>query len=116
MYSKDQFKLEFMDYNFDEMLLERNNPLINSTDQYLCWKNMYLKDTMANYIEFTKLLENFTNNNYSISKTNNTTKHIYKYINPIISETINTELKTILVVQRKLYNHFIDYINFLNNS
>lgn len=116
MYSKDQFKSEFMDYNFDEMLLERNNPLINSNEKYLYWKNMYLKDTMNNYEKFTNLLENFSNNNYSISKTNNTTKHIFKYINPITSETINTEIKTLLVVQRQIYKHFIDYINFLNNS
>jgi hypothetical protein len=116
MYSGEQFKIDYLDYNFDQLLLERNNPLISSNEKYLNWKNMYIKDTFANYNKLTGLLKDFPNDNYSITKVNNTTKYIYKYSNPTFVESLNLEIKTLLVNQKKLYKHFIQFIEFLNVS
>jgi hypothetical protein len=116
MYSGEQFKKDYLDYNFDEMLLDRNNPLITSNEKYLCWKNMYIKDTLDNYNKLNELLKNFSDDNYSITKMNNTTKYIYKYSNPSFVDSINLEIKTVLTSQRKLYKHFINFIEFLNSS
>jgi len=114
MYSEEQFKIDYLDYNFDQLLLERNNPLISSNEKYLLWKNMYIKDTLVNYNKLIELLKNFSNDNYSITKVNNTTKYIYKYSNPSFVESINLEIKELLTTQRKLYKHFTDFIEFLN--
>ena len=116
MYSGEQFKKDYLDYNFDEMLLQRNNPLVTSNEKYLYWKNMYLKDTFANYSRLTQLLADFSNDNYSVTKMNNTTKYIYKYSNPSVMNTFNLEIKTLLATQKKLYQHFVSFIEFLNST
>lgn len=116
MYSGDQFKKDYLDYNFDEMLLERNNPLVTSNEKFLFWKNMYLKDTLDNYNRLTKLLADFSNDNYSVTRVNNTTQYIYTYSNQNVMSTFNLEIKSLLATQKKMFKHFVEYIEFLNSS
>ena len=47
----EEFKTDFIDINFDEILLQNNNPLINS-NVYTNVKQKYFDETFYNYREY----------------------------------------------------------------
>ena len=47
----EEFKTDFIDVNFDEILLQNNNPLINS-NVYTNVKQKYFDETFYNYREY----------------------------------------------------------------
>ena len=58
----------FININFDNILLEENNPLINSKEFYLNYKKIYFNETNKNYSKFLRI-------NSQLQRLNNT---IYK--------------------------------------
>ena len=116
-YSID-FKEMYLNYDFDAVLLEQNNNLVNSNSEYLDIKNNYLQQTNDNFNKFTELTSNHTelSNNRSVIVDENLTTHLYTFINNQDLHNTNVELKVLLQNQRYLFENFIHYISFINST
>ena len=116
LYNKDSFKDQFLKTDFDNYLIEQNNNLVNSNEHYLQYKNDYIKNTNDNYEKFIELLIKFNalSNNYNYNTVES--KYSYTFIDHNIYSPINTELKRIIERQKKMFDDFINYIQFLNTS
>lgn len=114
IYNKDWFKTTFLDVNFDNLLTEVDNHLVNSNEFYLEYKNKYLSSSQERFDTFSKLLDNFysLHNNYSV----NNNKYNYTFIDKNEYEKLKYELKILIDSQRQALNNFIQYIQFLNTS
>ena len=117
-YSLKDFKINYIDYDFDISLIDQNNDLVNSNTSYLDIKNNYLKQTIINFDKFTELLLKHMelSNNHVINVDNNLTIHSYKFINTKDLHDTNVELKVLLQNQRNIFNNFIHYISFINST
>ena len=91
------FNNEFINVHFDEILLKYNNPLINSNEMYLKYKQNYLSKSRDNFKIYTELNDQLNQINSLHLKT-------------------NTNIKKLLINQRILLSHFLHYINSLNNN
>lgn len=114
LYTTDEFREQFLKTDFDNYLTEQNNSLVNSNEYYLQYKNIYIETTKNNYNTYTKLLDKYNtlNNNYTITSN----KYVYQVIDNKVYDLLNTEIKIIVEAQKKLFNNFIHYIEFLNTS
>ena len=114
LYDKNYFRQTFLEFDFDKLLQETDNNIVNSNEFYLQYKNNYLITSKDNYEKFITLLDDFNNfyNNYTIH--NN--KYNYTYINNKDLTNLKFNIKKLVEEQRNLYNNFIAYINFLNLS
>lgn len=113
-YNRNWFNTSFININFDNLLIEVDNNLVNSNEYYLEYKNKYLAQTSENFEDFKKLIDKFDTlyNNYSIK--NN--KYTYTYIDNKEYEDIKYSLKVLIDNQRQLLDNFLKYIEFLNTS
>jgi len=109
----EEFKTDFIDVNFDEILLQNNNPLINS-NVYTNVKQKYFDETFYNYREYkmhlTELDVIVTNKEVKKSDT----KIIYNFTNLELENELKSKLKKILIRQRNAKSNFINYINHNN--
>lgn len=114
LYNTEQFKQQFLDINFDNILIENNNDMVNSSEYYIAYKTEYLENTHNNLTKFTELSKQFNelSDNYTIQ--NN--KYSYTFVDKSIYNSLNNELKKLLIEQRELYNNFLKYIQFLNSK
>ncbi len=115
LYCCDTFKCDFLNCNFDNMLIEEDNPILNSNEHYIDYKNEYIEQTKINHKKLDELLKKFNilNNFYTKSCDR---KYVYHFIDNDTKEKLNNEIKNIHVYQRKLYINFINHIEFLNNA
>lgn len=113
IYEIDNFKKKFIDFDFDEILLESNNEYINSNEHYLNFKNKYMLDTNSNYIKLKDILSKFNilNNFYTKSNDN---KYTYHYFDNVLKEDYNIKIKKIYIKQKELYSNFYNHLIFLN--
>lgn len=114
LYDENQFKQTFLDFDFDNILIQTNNELINSNDLYLKYKAEYLHTTQENlnkYIKLYSVLKQLSNN-YIIE--NN--KYSYTVIDTLEYNNINKDIKSLIIEQRQLFNNFMKYIQFLNSK
>lgn len=110
------FKKQFLDFNFDDILLQNNNPLVNSYVHYTSHKQHYIKETLENFRSLTFLDQNL-NEICNIKKTlNSDTKVHVTILDGRPEEKLRLKIKTLVLKQRKLFNNFINYINFLNEN
>jgi len=117
MYCLQDFKKSFININFDQLLIEQNNVLVESDIHYTELKNIYIYETNENYIKVKNLLPDFHNcsHNYSC-KTNEqgTTRHVYNYTCKDELKQKNDCIKKIYINQKEIYKNFILYIDFIN--
>ena len=118
MYCKNIFKDKFINCNFDNELIEMDNALVNSNEEYLDIKNNYLKKSNENLSNITLLIEdyNLLSYNYCITCNENITSHKYTFINTKNLENINNNIKKILKEQQYIYDNFRHYITFINST
>lgn len=110
------FKKQFLDFNFDDMLLQRNNPLVNSYVHYTSRKQQYIKQTLENFRTLTFLDQNLNEIcNIKCTVSSNTKVHV-TILDGKPEEKLRLKIKTLVLKQRKLFNNFINYINFLNEN
>lgn len=105
----------FININFDNILLEENNPLINSKEFYLNYKRIYFDQTNKNYSKFLRInsqLQQLNDTKYKI--TNN--KYYYNYLDKTQLEILKKDLKSILILQKELFNNFKHYVETLNKN
>lgn len=117
MYISDiDFKKDFLSIDFDNILIENNNPLINSYDHYIKYKQQYIRSTKHNIDSYTSIY----NELISILEKQNTKSSDYRFSFVFIDEThisnLKTQLKEILFQQRKLLSNFIHHLYTLNSD
>jgi len=108
------FSTEFL-HNFDEILLQTDNPLINSHEHYTAYKQEYLQQTNYNFGEYNYLVSQYK----SFAKICNPvspTKVVYTYIDETRRDQIMKQITKLIVYQRKIYNDFIHYLQHLNQN
>jgi hypothetical protein len=110
VYCIKNFQKKFLNIQFDNILIEQNNKYVNS-QEYLSQKKKYNSSTKENFKIIKELVKEYDllNNNYSI----NNTKYIYKYIDTERLNTLNNELKNILIKQEKIFVDINNFIKFL---
>lgn len=105
----------FININFDNILLETNNPLVNSKDFYLNYKRTYFDQTNKNYSKFLRInaeLQKLKQLQYKIL--NN--KYYYTYLDQKQLESLKNELKLIIISQKESFNNFKHYVETLNKD
>jgi hypothetical protein len=105
----------FLNINFDNMLSEINNQLINSKEFYLNYKRTYFDYTNKNYSRFLRVnaeLQKLKQLQYKI--TNN--KYYYNYLDSKQLDSLKNDLKSIIISQKELFNNFKHYVETLNKD
>jgi len=105
----------FVNIDFDSLLSETNNPLINSKEFYLNYKNDYFDQTNKNYSKFLRCnseLQKIKDNQYKIE--NN--RYNFIYLNQNKLESLKSELKSIILKQNELFDNFKHHIYLLNKD
>lgn len=110
----NNFENQFLNIDFDKILLDQNNTIINSNEHYLIYKNRYFTLTNENLENYTNLLNKYNSltNNQFVTETG---KVKYYFTNADDIDSIQEEMNKLLMSQRKLYDNFINHVYFLNN-
>lgn len=104
----------FIDIPFDSLLEQHNSILINSTDLYLDYKQIYLKRTRENldkYLKENKILQDFSN--LQLTTNDKNTKFNYIFIDMDKFKKQKQVVKNIILEQREIYKNFEHYVNNL---
>lgn len=113
------FYTRFININFDEKLMENNNPLVSSQDIYLNYKNDYINTSLNNFNEYKKYKQLFSelNNTHIINNNNNlSNRYVFVYKNTKLIEETKQKIKNIIIDQEKLLQNFEHYIDLLNEN
>jgi hypothetical protein len=110
------FKSTFLNYNFDDILLNNNNPLLNSYDIYIQYKQKYIINTRKNYDLYQKLIKEYNNLKKLQYQTPSQNVVIYTYISIEKLNDLSLKIKQLIKIQQQHLDNFLDYINHLNNN
>jgi hypothetical protein len=109
------FYSKYLDVDFDKILLDNNNKLINSEEFYLKYKNHYFDETTANYTLYKQYYEEYTF--LTKSQYNKTgSKYLYNFIDENKVEILKQKVKDVILKQERLYSNFTHYVNLLNTD
>lgn len=114
MLTSIDFKREFI-IDFDSLLTQTNNPLINSDEHYLQYKQRYIKNAKDAQKRFTQLCKEIQVIQQTQKINVSYCKFQYTFSQDELSEKMN-ELKAIISQQRKALLNFLNHIQFLNNN
>lgn len=112
-YDIDKFKQQYLNVNFDQILIEQSNNVVNSNKYYLRYKNDYLKSTKDNFNILSELIPKFNDLNNVYTKTDSN-KYTYRYIKINDKNEYDRQIREIYTKQKMLLNDFIHYIDYLN--
>lgn len=110
------FKLKFLNCDFDSILLNNNNPLLNSYDIYIQYKQKYIINTRKNYDTYQKLYKEYTNLKKIQYQSVGPNKIIYTYIESNKLNDLSFKIKNLIIEQQNNLDNFLHYINHLNNT
>lgn len=110
------FTKEFLLYDFDKLLVEKNNPLINSRKYYISYKQNYIKQTKANLQQFKNIKNEFDKLIKTEFQKPSDTSYLYCYIDNNRKTELQNELKVLIQKQRKNVKILIEHINILNEN
>ena len=109
------FYSKYINVNFDNILLESNNDLVNSEDHYLKYKKEYMEETQVNYEKFKEYKQKLSELS-DLQYTKNASKYTYVYINDNEVNIVKHNLKNIIILQNRLFENFSHYISLLNTD
>lgn len=109
------FKKQFIDINFDKILIDNSNELVNSNEYYINYKNRYLKYTSDNLDTYNKLLEKY-NVLYNNELVTETGKVRYYIVDSDELNNIRFNINKLLINQTQLYNNFVNHIDYINEN
>lgn len=112
------FRSQFIDIDFDKILIDNNNPLVNSEDTYLNFRKQYFDETNVTYREFQELTSKLTHLLKSGGYKQNTkrTKSSFVYIDTEKIEDLKRQIKRLYILQEKRFSNFYDYVTLLNTN
>lgn len=109
------FKKEFLSINFDNKLIEANNPLVSSQEHYKLYKQKYIEESIHNFELYTTVVDEY-NSLIEKSITKTSSRVVYVYVDKSRVSELRQSLKTIIIKQRSLLDNFNHYIEFLNTN
>lgn len=110
------FKSKFLNYNFDDILINNNNPLLNSYEFYIQYKQKYIINSRKNYELYQKLYKEYINLKKTEYQMPSTNVVIYTYISSDKLNDLCFKIKNLLKQQQKNLDNFLHYINHLNEN
>jgi len=110
------FKKKFLIYDFDIILINKNNPLVNSYDNYIQYKQKYIINTKKNFDTYQKLLKEYKNLKNMEYQNYSTNVVIYTYISNDKLKELTSNIKKLLKDQQYNLDNFLHYINHLNEN
>ena len=110
------FKSKFLNYNFDDILLNNNNPLLNSYDLYIQYKQKYIINARKNYDLYQKLIKEYNNLKKTQYQTPSQNVVIYTYISSDKLNDLSIKIKQLIKTQEQYLHNFLNYIEHLNNN
>lgn len=113
--NENWFENEFLSTDFDNILIQQNNPLINS-DQFIQYKQIYLNASQANLQKFTELTTELRSMIEEKLQNTNPTKVVFTFIDEDKSIELEKNLNSLISKQRNLFNRFLHYVNDLNTN
>lgn len=105
----------FINIDFDAMLSNENNPLINSKEFYLNYKNEYFDQTHKNYSQYLRYnaeLQKLKDLQYTVKPT----KYHFVYLDQNRLDSLKNDLKKIILCQNTLFENFKHHITKLNTD
>lgn len=110
----NQYENIYINKDFDKILVDQNNHLINSYKYYIKYKNDYISNSKEILLEYKNLLDELNHLNELEKIVISNTKIIYTFIDKEKIESIHKKLTKLLTYQNKSFNHFLNYIDSLN--
>lgn len=112
------FYSKYINIDFDKILIDNNNPLVNSEQIYINYKKQYLDETILAYISFQELSEKLSKLQETGGYKQNSkgTKFVFVYIDNEIVESLKLQIKKLYMTQEKRFSNFYDYITLLNKD
>jgi hypothetical protein len=110
-----EFYQKFVNVDFDKLLLDNNNELIQSETKYLKHKKDYLNTAQENFILYKKYndeLVKLTDEQYTVK--NN--KYTYIYVDEEKVNGLKLSLNKILKEQTENFENFKHYLEMLNKD
>jgi uncharacterized protein YlbG (UPF0298 family) len=106
---------QYLNFDFDKILLDNNNELIGSEEIYLKHKRNYFQKAQDNFLLYKKLnaeLSKLTDSQYTVKDN----KYIYIYVDQRRVDKLNSEAKRILSEQMTAFENFKNYLYSLNDD
>jgi hypothetical protein len=115
-YNINEFKRNFLLYDFDNELIERNIDINNNT-YYLERKREYISLTKKNCDILLELINDYNKiiNNFTTNTSDKVETFKYTYIDYEYLDSINTKIKQIYTEQHKLFNNILSSIKMLSS-
>ena len=106
---------QYLNFDFDKILLDNNNELIGSEEIYLKHKRNYFQKAQDNFLLYKKLnaeLSKLTDSQYTVKDN----KYIYIYVDQRRVDKLNSEAKRILSEQMTAFENIKNYLYSLNDD
>ena len=116
MNTPEQFQEMFLDVNFDQYLIATNNPLINSSEHYLMYKQNYIQMTQSNLELYINVYQQYNQLLATQRQQLTPTKVVFTIVDTNKLQMLGQELKDLLILQRQLLGNFRLYIDYLNKN
>lgn len=109
----DFFK-QFIDVDFDNILLQNNNPLFNSDEHYFKYKRQYLDEAYQNKETYEQIIDELQLLQSTQLVRKSATKVIYTFVDTDRIKVLKQNKKNIMFSQRQRLENFLHYLNQLN--
>lgn len=111
-----EFKQKFLDSvdNFDNILIQNNNPLVNSQEYYLNYKQTYIATTLENLKTYSLLknqLDKLLSEQHQVIDGK---KVYYTYIDNQLLDNLREQCFQVYTKQKQLLENFTHQVNFVN--
>jgi len=110
------FKSKFLNCEFDNILINKNNPLINSYDIYIQYKQKYIINTRKNFDLYQQLIKEYTNLKNMQYQTPYKNVVIYTFIPDEKLDELSFKIINLIKEQQTNFDNFMHYINYLNDN
>lgn len=115
MYTTFDFTKEFLDIDFEKILIDNNNTLINSHDRFIKHKQIYLELTNADYLLYKtlndELIELLSQKNVQSSK-----RFFFTFLDNDHVNKLKFDIKTLIARCRGRLFNFLKYLETLNQE
>lgn len=116
--SPTDFYNQYINFDFDKLLIDNDNQYINDNNYYLSYKNSYLISSKDNYSTLQSLIyeiNSLSSFNSSVNIDSNIILFNSNISNLLLFNKYKFIYKQLIISQRLLFDNFIEYIKNLNS-
>lgn len=111
-----EYANKFINIDFDNILISNNNPLVNSYEHYIKYKEMYLTESNELFTKYSFYSKELQKANEIKNIIISPFKQIYTYISDERINEYKLGLKNIYLEQQSKFKNFMTYINYINTN